>query len=366
MKVARIRHVGTIGRASLIVLALLGALLPVPRAVVERFYSVPVYPYIQRVLTSGSNLVSFAWLDALLVVVLAWLAIGLARDLRQRRRHGWRGLLLRGLRRPLGAAVALYLAFLAVWGLNYRRQPLVEKLQFDAARVSPARALALAEETVEQLNALYTPAHRTPRRPPDAIDPELAHAFEATQRAIAPGIITAVPARPKYSVLDPYFRRAGVAGMTNPYLLETLVASDLLPFERPFVVAHEWSHLAGITDEGEANFAGWLACARAGTPHRYSAWLFLYGELSGHPLTPDGQEVLGRLAPGPRGDLAAIRERLQRQVSPLVAGAGWRIYDRYLKANRVEHGTASYAQVVRLLLGVGFEPNWTPVRKPLG
>jgi len=363
MKVARIPG-RVIGRASLIVFALVAGLVPVPRAVVEQVYSVPVYPHIQRVLTSGSNLVSFAWLDAMLVAVLAWLAIALARDLWQWPRHGWRGLLLRSLWRPLGAAVALYLAFLAAWGLNYRRQPLAEKLQFDAARVSPERALALAEETVEQLNALHPPAHRAAWGPSDAVDPELARAFEATQRALAPGIMTAVPARPKFSVLDLYFRRAGVAGMTNPYLLETLVASDLLPFERPFVVAHEWSHLAGIADEGEANLAGWLACARAGAPHRYSAWLFLYGEISRQPLTPDGRAVLGRLAPGPREDLAAIRERLQRQVSPLVAGAGWRIYDRYLKVNRVEHGTDSYAQVVRLLLGVPFEADWTPVRKP--
>jgi hypothetical protein len=29
----------------------------------------------------------------------------------------------------------------------------------------------------------------------------------------------------------------------------------------------------------------------------------------------------------------------------------WRVYDRYLKANRIEEGAASYAQVVRLLLG---------------
>jgi hypothetical protein len=34
-----------------------------------------------------------------------------------------------------------------------------------------------------------------------------------------------------------------------------------------------------------------------------------------------------------------------------VSAAGWRVYDRYLKANRIEAGTASYAQVVRLALG---------------
>jgi hypothetical protein len=38
-------------------------------------------------------------------------------------------------------------------------------------------------------------------------------------------------------------------------------------------------------------------------------------------------------------------------VSPRVSRAGWRVYDSYLKANRVEAGTASYDEIVRLVLG---------------
>src|SRR5205085_5071164 len=84
--------------------------------------------------------------------------------------------------------------------------------------------------------------------------------------------------RPKRTLLDWYFVRAGVSGMTDPFFLETLVASDLLPFERPFVIAHEWSHLAGLTDEGEANLAGWLACIAGSAADQYSGWLFMYDE----------------------------------------------------------------------------------------
>ena len=58
------------------------------------------------------------------------------------------------------------------------------------------------------------------------------------------------------------------------------------------------------------------------------------------------------LAAGPRADLRAIRERYARDVNPRVADAGWRVYDSYLKANRVEAGAASYDEVVRLVLGL--------------
>ncbi len=169
-----------------------------------------------------------------------------------------------------------------------------------------------------------------------------------------------VAARPKVTLFDLYFRRAGVEGMTDPYFLETLVQRDLLPFERSFVIAHEWSHLAGFADESEANFVGWLTCLRGSVANQYSGWLFLYNELSRVVRARDRGPLAAALAPGPRADLIAIADRYRRQVNPHVSAAGWRVYDRYLKANRVAAGTASYDQVVRLVLGVRFGPDWTP------
>src|SRR4029077_3174327 len=133
------------------------------------------------------------------------------------------------------------------------------------------------------------------------------------------GVVTA--GRPKWTLLDWYFRRAGGGGSTDPYFRETLVSSTLLPFEQPFVVAHEWSHLAGVADEGDANFVAWLACVRGSSADRYSGWLFLYGELAGSLGGDDRAAIAARLGPGPREDLRAIRERNARNVNPRVSAA---------------------------------------------
>jgi hypothetical protein len=252
--------------------------------------------------------------------------------------------------RIVTVASVVYLVFLAAWGLNYRREPLREKIAFDAGRVTPDAALALARETVAHVNAMHDPAHAAGWDEAGAVDPALAAAFGGATRALGlPGV--PVPGRPKHTSLDVYFRRAGIAGMTDPFFLETLVASDILPFERPHVVAHEWAHLAGVTDEGEANFVGWLACLRGDTPHRYSGWLFLYGEVVAALPANAAREVAATLGAGPRADLQAIRQRYAREVSPRLQTAGWGLYDQYLKANRVDAGTASYAEVVQLVLG---------------
>ena len=343
-------------RVGLVAAAAALALAPLPRPLVERWYSRAIYPACQRLLTSTSNAAPFALFDLLLMAIVSWLVWRLAGDVASRRSIGWMRAALRAVLRVLTTAAAVYLVFLATWGLNYQRVALTEKLEFDARLVSADRARDLADVAVDRVNALYGAAHAAG----PALDmASLASAFADAERAL--GVEhPATPARPKHSLLNPYFRAAAVDGMTDPFLLETLVVSDLLPFERPLVVAHEWGHLAGFADEGEANFVGWLTCVRGSRDLQYSGWLFLYSEMAGGLRRGDRSAVGARLASGPRDDLRAIADRIRGHVSPTVSAAGWRVYDRYLKANRVEAGAASYAEVVRLILGARFDRNWTP------
>lgn len=342
-------------RAAVVLLALVMALVPTSPRTVERMYSTGIYPLIQRVLTSASNRVPFALLDVLIAVAAGIWIVMAAVDL-ARARRGWPRAAAAIVARTLVAAAALYLAFLIVWGLNYRRVPLAEKLQFQARDVSPDSARVLAAIAVEGVNALYDRAHR------GGDLTRLADAFARTERDLGATRL-AEPGRPKTTLLDVYLRRAAVDGMTDPYFLETLVADDLIDVERPFVVAHEWSHLAGYADEGEANFVGWLTCLHGSEADQYSGWLFLYGEILGNVRAADRADLARRLAEGPRADRRAIADRVRRNVNPRVSRAGWRVYDRYLKANRIEAGAASYAGVVRLALGVRFGPDWTPLTK---
>lgn len=358
---SRRARVGWRWRVALVALAATAAWIPTPSDVIERFYSLGAYAAIQGPITALSNRAPFALLDPLLVVVLAvWLALAL-RDLSGKSRTG----LLRAAA-PIAArtvvwAAAFYVIFLLVWGLNYRRTPLLRKLAFDESAVTPDAARSLAFMTVDQLNALYDTAHAAGWPAASAIDHTLAESLARADREIGGrGIVTV--GRPKATLLDWYFRRAAVDAMTDPYFLETLVAASLLPFELPFIEAHEWSHLAGVADEGDANFLAWLACVQGTPPAQYSGWLFLHTEVVGGLNGPARAEVTARLGPGPRSDLAAIRARFARQVNRRVFAVGQQVYDRYLRANRVESGVESYGHVVQLVLGVRFDPGWVPKR----
>src|SRR5262249_9640937 len=148
-----------------------------------------------------------------------------------------------------------------------------EKLSFDTARVTTESAGELATRTIVSLNTLYAPSHARETSLTD-----LASAFHDAERALGSSA-RIVPGRPKTTLLGGDFPYASIAGMTNPFLLETLIAPDLLDVERPFVIAHEWGHLAGYADESEANYVAWLACLRGDARAQYSAWLALLGDL---------------------------------------------------------------------------------------
>ena len=342
----RLRGLAT---AALVTSAAAAALVPMPPAAVERNYSNGLYPSIQRTLTPLSNLTPFALLDLAGIVLLL---LVLSRVVRRARSQGWK----RGLR---GAVVTLlrvgaliYLLFLAIWGLNYRRVPLENKLDFDRTRVTAQRVSALAAEAVRRLNGLHESAHA---RTPDRV--ALAEAFRSAARTIGPDHRSA-PGRPKRSLLGLYFRKAAIDGMTDPFFLEVILNPDLLAIEQPEVLTHEWAHLAGYADESEANFLAWLTCLRGDTLAQYSGWLSAYLRASS-ALPREMRTALPRLDEGPRADLRAIAARYNRS-STAVRRAANDVYDTYLKANRIPEGIASYDEVMKLMLGTTLGSEWNP------
>jgi hypothetical protein len=346
-------------RAILIALALLACFVRVPATWVERFYSRGVYAWLQPIVTGVSNRVPFALFDLLLVATATLALVATVRAVGR----AWRRRAISQVGRfglnVLAVASLVYLMFLGAWGLNYRREPLVDRLAFNQVDVSHDRLVRLAEEAVAQLNRLHDRAHREGFPAWERLRPALEPAFRSLHLRLAPGTRPR-PGVPKWSVLSYFFDRAGVSGMTDPFFLEVLVDRDLLPFERPFVLAHEWSHLAGHADEAEANFLGWMTCVHGGAPAAYSGWLYLYSEALASLPRSDRSALVRALAPGPRADLTAVAERARR-IQPALQSASWRVYDRYLKANRVEEGVASYDRALLLVLGTRFEDGWTPV-----
>jgi hypothetical protein len=322
------------------------ALLPLPSWLIDQIYSRGVYPTLQTGITGVSNLVPFSLLDFLILSTLFLFLRRVGRLIGGIKSLGVMPVVWQGLRRVVRLAAIVVIVFMLTWGLNYRRVPLGSQ---NGGPVQPTAELLLA--TIADVNVLAARLRGT--RPVDmSFDAVADRLREPMNHALSQLDLTPMSqhGRPKFSfMLTPFFTWSGVDGMIDPIALESIVHPDLLPFERPFALAHEWAHLAGEADEAEASAVGWLACMNGPPPLAYSASLFLIREAT--VALPDHlrSDATSKLDPGVRSDLAAIAERRQ-QEQPAVHRAANEIYDEYLKANHVEDGAASYGRALALIL----------------
>jgi hypothetical protein len=239
------------------------------------------------------------------------------------------------------------------WGWNYARAPIETRVRYVAADITPANSAALRSRAMAQMNALAAAAHARARQPFDL--QELAAAWlPVVQRGGDDWTPNVGPAKP--TIFDPFLLATGTSGFVNPLTLNVATASDLLWFERPFDMAHEWSHDAAYAREDEANYIAIVTCLRSADPAvRYSGWfeLFLY--------LPQKQRYAHReFVPLVWQDFAALRRRNARHVNVVLARWTWRTYNVYLKSNRIAAGIENYDEVTRLMLGVPLDAQGLP------
>ncbi len=331
----------SIARLLTIVVALVAMLVTPSRSFLDGFYAGTFYPAAQTTITGLTNYLPFALSDCILVIVVVGLVVRWVVALRAKRT--WRTL-AQLMFQTLAMLSVIYVWFLIDWGWNYDRPSLSTTLSYDSASVARLALEPLELRAVGVLDDAAIAAHRERNGNVD-IRPALIEAEQSVLGTL--GIAhKVVPTRPKRSIMDWYFTSTGVTGMFVPFTYETYVASDVLWFEYPFTLEHEWGHVAGIARESDANLVAALATLQSNDPIiRYSGLLIVYGAL---PRMPRADARLSKLV---LADYGAMRRRDVRHIKPLAFKIAWGTYDTYLKSQHVETGVVNYTEYVRLLLG---------------
>ena len=314
--------------------SILSLLVPIPSSLVESLYARRIYPLVASLMGSFARVVDFSWLDFLVPLAI----IGVPYLVYRRKFLHLLALVSTG-----------YLLFFWTWGLNYHRPPLATKLDFSAERVNAESIADLRDEAAVALNDLY--AERSTAVLDDAgLETEVAARVGAVVAELD-GISWPVDSGVKSSwVLDPFLRAAGVEGMFNPFGHEAIVTRGLLSFEMPMVASHELAHVRGYPHEGDASFVALMAAlGSSDAAFRYSGWLTLW-----FYLRSSESDLL--LEQGPRSDVEAVYARIADQRIDWVSRTQTRSLDVFLRANQVEGGVRSYAEIVNL--AVGTRPFW--------
>jgi hypothetical protein len=332
--------------------------------VAESVYGQGLAPWIVAVLSRISGLVPFSIAEVAFVLYAAWLAVLGVRGITVyvRRRRTLRSVLRGGAQRALLHGGCLVTAFYLLWGFNYSRAPLTDRLGWPAWEgVEADEIVRLAEQSVEDANRSYRTLHGDgdaglPTGFPDSrseLERALARGWDLAGAHLGLSVPDGPRGSTKWPLASELMARFGISGIYVPFTAEAHVIRGLPAVSAVQGMAHEQAHQRGIANEAEASFAGFVAGALSPDPlARYAAALFASRQLMIVLARLDRdayQRLVDEYVPGVRRDLSDVREFWQRYrgVGMTIGSA---VNHRYLRANRVPGGVASYGLSVRLLI----------------
>jgi hypothetical protein len=324
---------------------------------IERAYANGAYPAWQHVAFAVAQPVPWSLGDLaglIGIVAILWRVVAFARSGKGKKTPRALGMMLL----DVAAVVGIYAVWFEVsWGWNYARAPIEARVVFNPSQVTARAADLTRDRAIAEMNKLAAAAHLESESELDL--PALqARWLEAVQRVGDRWQPQVGP--PKPTLAGPFMEATGTSGFINPLTLNVQLAGDVLWFERPFALSHEWSHVAAYAREDEANYLAILTCIRSADPRvQYSGWLelFLY-------LPPKPHYKRRTFVPLVWADFDAMRKRDARHINVLLSHWTWNTYNAYLKTNHVASGVYNYNEVSRLVLGVPLDAQGLPVAKP--
>jgi len=269
-------------------------------------------------------------------------------------KKGWKMKVLFTFRSLFNFLGALIFLFLALWGYNYQRIPIFEQLELSPRPLGQDEIMseiALTSNILVQLRQNLTQdsaaiQHTIPYS-------ELEEIVRSNMREHLYLLGLNFTGHPRTKLFYPagFMTRMGILGIYFPFTGESYIDAALHPLEKPFTVAHEMAHSYGVTDEGEANFIGWVICSNSGDPLlQYSGQLrLLRYQLSDlYRINPNlYRQTFSRLNKGIKNDLSAILKN-KEEIKPISTELSKRSNDIFLKTQGVKAGVRSYQQLPML------------------
>ena len=308
----------------------------------EQLYSQKIYYRIAQVLSTISSVFPFSLDDVfyiLLIIILLLLVLFVA----------IRKLSFKMAAKSLVVCIAwIYILFYTLWGFNYYRQDLNDRLGLKEQAPSKKEFVHQLEKLIESTNRTFVTFDNFNKFEIDSL-------IENSYKELASIIKIKYPAgnrKDKTITFSQLFAMAGISGYYGPFFNEVHVNSKVLPVEYPFVLAHEKAHQFGITSEAEANFYAWMVCTNSKSKQlQYSAnmhvlryFLFQAYRIEEYP------EVVSKIDENVKMDFRRIRENWSTLRNEKVDKVASKVNDAYLKTNRVVKGIEDYKGVVKFIM----------------
>lgn len=249
-----------------------------------------------------------------------------------------------------------YFFFHLLWGMNYYRVPIAQKLKLEK-EYSIEELEAFTSKMIAKTNALQlqlaqndTLAVVVPYTDDELFD--LAQkGYEKLPASLQDYAYETKSIKPSLWRLPLSYM--GFGGYLNPFTNEAQVNTLKPKFATPFTTCHEMAHQTGIGSESECNFIGYItAIQNPDLYFQYSAYSFTTRYCLGHlERMQEGKskQYFDRLNKGVIKNFEEHEAFWNSYHTPIDTFFEF-FYDNFLKANQQQDGISSYSKFVGLAI----------------
>ena len=340
-------------------------------------YTTRIYPIIGSLLSPISGLFPFAVGDIFIALSIVWVIFYPIYEIKWRKQLAKRFFFLAAKRgcypkkKVVFGRVAEYLLwvyawFYIAWGLNYSQPNIYCRTGMKPVEVSEAKFREFAYRYADSINSLSEETAFDDQRESqfngmvdDGLKNRVRDAVLKGYNEIGAkeGINAPFNQHPhaKTMLFTPLSSMSGVTGSMGPFFCEFTLNGDIRPHDYPAIYAHEFAHLLGIANEGEANFYSYIVCtASSDKAVKFSGYYHIFFHVLRNVFDILGEKEGEKFLKYIRPEIIQLAKSdrnywLSKRCKVLDAAQDF-IFDLYLRGNHVAEGRKSYSGVVGLIL----------------
>ena len=347
-------------------------------------YTTRIYPIIGSLLSPISGLFPFALGDLFIALSIVWVIFYPIYEIKWRKQLAKRFFFLAAKRgcypkkKVVFGRVAEYLLwvyawFYIAWGLNYSQPNIYCRTGMKPVEVSEAKFREFAYRYADSIN--YLSEERRVKSEETAFDDHRESQFNGmvddglknrvrdavlkgyNEIGAKEGINAPFNQHPhaKTMLFTPLSSMSGVTGSMGPFFCEFTLNGDIRPHDYPAIYAHEFAHLLGIANEGEAYFYSYIVCtASSDKAVKFSGYYHIFFHVLRNVFDILGEKEGEKFLKYIRPEIIQLAKSdrnywLSKRCKVLDAAQDF-IFDLYLRGNHVAEGRKSYSGVVGLIL----------------
>lgn len=249
-----------------------------------------------------------------------------------------------------------YFLFHLLWGFNYYRQPLFEKMKIERD-YTDADLLVFTKKLIAKTNAIQSQITKN-----DSLKIVFPYSQEQVFEMNLNGYknlskdysyFSYKNLSAKKSIISLPLTYMGFGGYLNPFTNEAQVNYLMPMYNSPTTSCHEMAHQMGYASESECNFIGFMASVKNDDLYfQYSGYSFALRYCLGNWQARD-EKIFGQLLktihPGILKNYQESEDFWKQYETPIETGFH-AFYDNFLKLNQQKDGMEGYSKFVNLMV----------------